>query len=48
MRFCGHERGVWKFILVNEIKNIATKTRRLYVLVMSHTRFRVNLHAVIA
>ena len=37
-----------KFIQVTSLKNIARMTRRLYVLVMSHTRFRVNLHSVIA
>ena len=37
-----------KFMQVNVLKNIARMTRRLYVLVMSHTRFRVNLHSVVA
>ena len=36
-----------KFIKVTLLKNIARMTRRLYVLVMSHTRFRVNLHSVL-
>ena len=34
-----------KFVQVNVLKNIA---RRLYVLIMSHTRFRVNLHSAVA
>ena len=38
----------FKFIQVNVLKNIARMTRRLYVLVVSHTRFKVNLHAVVA
>ena len=33
-----------KFMQVNVLKDIARMTRRLYVLIMSHTRFRVNLH----
>ena len=37
-----------KFIKVNVLKNIVRMTRRLYVFVMSHTRFRVNLHSVVA
>ena len=37
-----------KFIQVTLLKNIARMTRRLYVLVMSHARFRVNLHSVVA
>ena len=36
------------FIRVNVLENIARMTRTLYVLVMSHTRFRVNLHSVVA
>ena len=36
-----------KFIQVSVLKNIARMTRRLYVLVMSHMRFRVNLHSVV-
>ena len=36
-----------KFIQANVLKNIARMTRRLYVLVMSHTRFTVNLYSVI-
>ena len=35
------------FIQVNLLENIATMTGRLYVLVMSHTCFRVNLHSVV-
>ena len=38
----------FKSVQVNVLKNIARMTRRLYVLVMSHTRFRVNLHSVVA
>ena len=37
-----------KFIQVTLLKNIARMTRRFYVLVMSHARFRVNLHSVVA
>ena len=37
-----------KFIQVNILKNRARMTRRLYVLVMSHMRLRVNLHSVVA
>ena len=37
-----------KLIQVTLLKNIARMARRLYVLVMSHTRFRVNLHSVLA
>ena len=37
-----------KCIRINVLKNIATMTKRLYVLVMSHRRFRVNLHSVVA
>ena len=37
-----------KFIQVTLLKNVARMTRRLYVLVMSHTCFRVNLHSVVA
>ena len=36
------------FIQVNVLKNIARMTRKLYVLAMSHMRFRVNLHSVVA
>ena len=37
-----------KFIQVNVVKNLGRTTKRLYVLVMSRTRFRVNLHSVVA
>ena len=37
-----------KFFQVNVLENIARMTRRLYVLVVSHTRFRVNLHSGVA
>ena len=37
-----------KCIQVNVLKNIARMTRRLYVHIMSHKRFRVNLHSVVA
>ena len=37
-----------KCIQVNVFKNIARMTRRLYVHIMSHKRFRVNLHSVVA
>ena len=37
-----------KCIQVNALKNIARMTRRLYVHIMSHKRFRVNLHSVVA
>ena len=37
-----------KFVHVTLHKIIARMTRRLYVFVMSHTRFRVNLHSVVA
>ena len=37
-----------KYIQVNALKNIAKMTRRLYVHIMSHKRFRVNLHSVVA
>ena len=37
-----------KFIKVTLLKNIARMTRRLYNLVMSYTRFRVDLHSVVA
>ena len=36
-----------KCIQVNALKNIARMTGRLYV-IMSHKRFRVNLHSVVA
>ena len=36
-----------KFIQVNVVKNVGRMTKRLYVLVMSSTRFRVNLHSVV-
>ena len=37
-----------KCMQVNKLKNIVTMTRRLCVLIMSHTHFRVNLHSVVA
>ena len=37
-----------KYIQVKVLKNIARMTRRLYVLVISHTCFRVNLQSVVA
>ena len=37
-----------KFIQIILLKNIARMARRLYIHVMSHTRFRVNLHSVVA
>ena len=37
-----------KCMQVNVLKNIARMTRRLYVLIMPHTRFRLNLHSVVA
>ena len=37
-----------KHMQVKVFKNIARMTRRLYVLIMPHTRFRLNLHSVIA
>ena len=38
-----------KCIQVNVLKNIVRMTSmRLYVLIMSHTCFRVNLHSVVA
>ena len=37
-----------KCIQVNVLKNVARMTRRLYVVIMSHTRFRMNLHSVVA
>ena len=37
-----------KFIHVTLLKNIARMTKTLYVLIMSHMRFRVNLHSVVA
>ena len=36
-----------KFIQVTLLKNTTRMTKRLFVLVMSHTRFRVNLHSVV-
>ena len=54
MRFCGHKRDPlekkvdMKRILVNELRNIAGITRRLCILIIFHTRFRVNLHFVVA
>ena len=33
---------------VNVLKNIARMARRLCVLIMSYTHFRVNLHSVVA
>ena len=37
-----------KCIQVNVLKNKARMTRRLYVLIISHARFRVNLHSAVA
>ena len=37
-----------KCMQVNVLKNIARMTRRLYVLIMPHTRFKLNLHSVVA
>ena len=37
-----------KFIQVNVPKNIASMARILFVFVMLHTRFRVNLQSVVA
>ena len=37
-----------EFMQVNVLKNVARMTRRLYVLIMPHTRFRLNLHSVVA
>ena len=37
-----------KFIQVTLHKIIARMIRRLYVFVISHTLFRVNLHSVVA
>ena len=37
-----------KCIQVNALKNIARITRRLYVHIMSHERFRVNPHSIVA
>ena len=36
-----------KCIRVNVLNNKARVTRRLYVFIMSHTHFRVNLHSVV-
>ena len=35
-----------KYMQVNVLKNITKMTRQLYVLVMPHARFRLNLHPV--
>ena len=37
-----------KCIQVNVLKNIARMIRRIYVHIMSHKRFRVSLHSVVA
>ena len=37
-----------KCMQVNVLKSIARITRRLCVLIMSHTHFRVNLHSAVA
>ena len=37
-----------KCIQVNVLKNIARMTGGLYVIIMSHKQFRVNLHSVVA
>ena len=55
MRFCGNERGACglekkvdlKCMELNALKNIARMTRRLCVLIMSHTHFKVNLRFVV-
>ena len=36
-----------KCIQVNVLKIIARMTRRLYILVMPHSRFRLNIHSVV-
>ena len=42
------EKVDMKCIQVNVLKNIARMTRRFYVHIMSHKRFRVNLHSLVA
>ena len=42
------EKVDMKCIKVNVLINITRMTRRLYVLIMSHTRFRVTLHSAVA
>ena len=37
-----------KFIQVNVLENITRMIKKLYVLAMSHTRFRVILHSAVA
>ena len=37
----------WYFMLVNVLKNMTRMTRRLCVLIMSHTRFTVNLLSLV-
>ena len=37
-----------KCMQVNLLNNIARMTTRLYVLIMPHTRFTLNLHFVVA
>ena len=37
-----------KCIQVNLLKNVSRMTRRLYVLIMLHTRFRVNPYSAVA
>ena len=55
MRFCGNERDAcglekkvdWQCMELNALKNIPRMTRRLCVLIMSHTHFKVNLRFVL-
>ena len=42
------EKVDMKFMHVNVLKNIARMTRRVRVVIMSHSYFRVNLHSVVA
>ena len=42
------EKVDMKCVKVNVLINITRMTRRLYVLIMSHTRFRVTLHSAVA
>ena len=46
-RLLVEKKADMKSIQVSVLKNIERLTRRLYVLIMSHTRFRVNLHSVV-
>ena len=45
---CLEKKVDMKCMQLNAIKNTARVTRRLCVFIMSHTRFRVNLHSVVA